>query len=49
MTEEERQFVLNLQLNNICQILDAKINHQQVIDSRGNASRRIIIEYKEIS
>ncbi len=49
MTEEEKKFIINLQLNNICEILDGKLNHQQVIDSKGNASRRIIIEYQEKS
>ena len=45
--EDFKKWNIKNQLDNICEILDAKINHQQIIDSRGNAARRIIIEYKE--
>jgi hypothetical protein len=47
MTDKEKEIILKMQLNNICEMLDGKLNHQHVIDSKGNASRRIIIEYQE--
>tara|TARA_B100002019_G_scaffold284688_1_gene292682 strand:+ start:794 stop:1009 length:216 start_codon:yes stop_codon:yes gene_type:complete len=47
VTDKEKEIILKTQLHNICELVDGKLNHQHVIDSKGNASRRIVIEYKE--
>ena len=47
VTDKEKEIILKMQLQNICELVDGKLNHQHVIDSKGNASRRIVIEYKE--
>ncbi len=47
VTDKEKEIILKRQLQNICELVDGKLNHQHVIDSKGNASRRIVIEYKE--
>jgi len=42
-----RKFAVKMQLDNVCKILGGEIHHQDIIDSKGNASKRIIITYKE--
>lgn len=42
-----RRFAVTTQLNNICKILGGEVHHQTIIDSKGRASKRIIITYRE--
>jgi len=39
--------IVNNLLDKIGELLNAKVHRQDVIDSTGNASKRIIITYKE--
>ena len=45
--ENFRKFAVKMQLNNICKILGGEVHHQTIIDSKGKASKRIIITYRE--
>ena len=39
--------IVNNLLDKISELLDAKVHHQDVIDSQGYNSKRIIISYRE--
>ena len=39
--------IVNNLLDKISELLDAKVHHQDVIDSKGYNSKRIIISYRE--
>ena len=45
--EDFGKFAVKTQLDNVCKILNGKIHYQDIIDSEGRASKRIIITYKE--
>ena len=45
--EDFRKFAVKTQLDNVCKILNGEIHYQDIIDSKGVASKRIIITYKE--
>tara|TARA_Y100000361_G_C11095468_1_gene308801 strand:+ start:190 stop:339 length:150 start_codon:yes stop_codon:yes gene_type:complete len=47
MTESERKFIIQLQLNNVCEILDGEIKYSTLLDHTGDQKRRISITYKD--
>ena len=47
MTESERKFIIQLQLNNVCEILDGEIKYSTLLDHTRDQKRRISITYKD--
>jgi len=47
VTESERKFIIQLQLNNVCEILDGEIKYSTLLDHTGDQKRRISITYKD--
>ena len=45
--EVERKILVNIQVDNLCKLLDGKSSLVTVVNSRGDASKRIVIEYKD--
>ena len=47
MTETEKKIFVNMQIDNICNLLDGEVNIVTIVNSRGETSKRIVIEYKD--
>ena len=46
MTDEQKQ-LLQMQLNNCCALLNGKLTTLTCVDSRGNVTKKIVIEYND--
>ena len=45
--EVERKLLANIQVDNLCKLLDGKSSLVTIVNSRGDVSKRIVIEYKD--
>ena len=48
MSEKEKEIMIQIQLENICQLVDGKMYHQTIVNSRGEQMERIVIEYTDV-
>lgn len=47
MDKKTKETLLDIQLEFVRKSLNGKLSRQTLVDSRGNASKRIIIDYQE--
>jgi len=47
MTEKEKEIIIQVQLENICKLVDGKMYHKSILNSRGERTEQIIIEYTD--
>ena len=45
--EVERKLLANIQVDNLCKLLDGESSIVTIVNSRGDVSKRIVIEYKD--
>jgi len=45
MSEKEKEIMIQIQLENICQLVDGKMYHKSILNSRGERTEQIVIEY----
>ena len=48
MSEKEKEIMIQIQLENICQLVNGKMYHQTITNSRGEKTERIVIEYTDV-
>ena len=47
MSEKEKEIMIQIQLENICELVGGKMYHKSILNSRGERSEQIIIEYTD--